>query len=44
MEKNLLSINKLKEVFFSLETNKRLGYDDVNFNIVKKCFGEINDL
>ena len=43
MGKNLLSINKLK-VFFSLETNKRPGYDDVNFNVVKKCFGEINDL
>ena len=30
----------LKEAFFSLKTNKSPGYDDINFNIVKKCFGE----
>ena len=42
MEKNSLSINELKETFFSLKTNKSPGYDDINFNVVKKCFGEIN--
>ena len=42
-EKNLLSINELKETFFSLKTNKSPGCDDINFNVVKKCFGEINE-
>ena len=26
---------------FSLKTNKRRGCGDVDFNVVKKCFGEI---
>ena len=43
MEKNLLSINQLKEAFFSLKTNKSPRYDDINFIVVKKCFGEINE-
>ena len=43
MKKNSLSINELKETFFSLKTNKSPGYDDINFNVVKKCFGEINE-
>ena len=44
MDKNSLSINELKEAFFSLKTNKSPRYDDINFNVVKKCFGEINEL
>ena len=43
MEKNSLSINEFKEAFFSLKTSKSPGYDDINFNVVKKCFGEINE-
>ena len=43
MEKNSLSINELKEAFFLLKTNKSPGYDDINFNVVKKCSGEINE-
>ena len=42
MEKNSLSINELKEDFFLLKTNSP-GYDDINFNVVKKCFGEIDE-
>ena len=42
MEKNLLSINKLKEAFFSLKANKIPGYDNIDSNVVKKSFGEIN--
>ena len=42
MDKNSLSINELKEAFFSLKTNKSPGYDDINLNVVKKCFEEIN--
>ena len=43
MLKNSLSINELKEAFFSLQTNKSSGYDDIKFNVFKKCFGEINE-
>ena len=43
MKKNSLSINELKEAFFSLKTNKSPGYRDINFNVVKKYFGEINE-
>ena len=42
MDKNSLSINELKEAFFSLKTNKSPGYDDINLNVVKKYFEEIN--
>ena len=34
-----VSINKLKEAFFSVKVNKSTGYDGIIFNIVKKCFG-----
>ena len=43
MIKNSLSINELKEAFFSLKANKISGYHDINFNVVKKCSGEINE-
>ena len=42
MEKSL-SKNDLKEAFFSLKTNKSPGYDNMSFNVLKKCFGEINE-
>ena len=38
MDSKPLSINKLKEAFFSLKINKSSGVDDVSFNIIKKCF------
>ena len=44
MVKILLSINELKEAVFSLKTNKSLRCDDISFTVVKKCFGEINEL
>ena len=37
-EKSVL-VNELKEAFFTLKINKSSGYDDINFNIVKRCFG-----
>ena len=43
MEKKSLSINELREVFLSLRTNEGPRYDDIIFNVVKKCFGEINE-
>ena len=39
MESKPLSINELKDAFFSLKMNKSSGVEDVSFNIIKKCFG-----
>ena len=36
-----LSMNELKDAFFSLKINKSLGYDDISFNVVKKCFSSL---
>ena len=36
-------MHELKEFFFSFQTNKILGYEDINFNVIKKYFGEINE-
>ena len=41
MESRPLSINELKDAFFSLKINKSPGHDGVSFNVIKKCFGEI---
>ena len=40
MESQLLSINELKNDFFSLKINKNPGHDGVSFN-VNECFGEL---
>ena len=37
-----VTINKLKENFFSLKTNKSPGYDEVSSNVIKNCFSELN--
>ena len=41
MESQPLSINELKNAFFSLKINKSPGHDGVSFNVIKKCFGEL---
>ena len=37
-----ISINELKYSFFSLKPSKSLGYDEINFNFIKKCFGSLH--
>ena len=37
-----VSINELKDAFFSLQINKSPGYDDISFNIVRKCFASLH--
>ena len=37
-----LSINKLKDAFFSLQTNKSPGHDEINFDVIKSCFGSLS--
>ena len=44
MESQPLSINELKNAFFSLNINKSPGHDGVSFNVIKKCFGELCEL
>ena len=39
MDSKPLSINELKDAFFSLKINKSSGVDNVSFSIIKKCFG-----
>ena len=34
-----LSVNELKNTFFSLKINKSSGYDGISFNVVRNCFG-----
>ena len=43
MESNSLTINELKDAFFSLKINKSPGYDEISFNVIKKRFGEPYD-
>ena len=38
MNSKPLSINELKDAFFSLEINKSLSVDDASFNIIKNAF------
>ena len=41
MKTKQLSMNELKDDFFSLKINNSLGYDDISFNVLKKCFGSL---
>ena len=36
---NVISVNELTDAFFSIKINKDPGYDDISFNVFKKCFG-----
>ena len=36
---NVISVNELKDAFFSLKINKSPVYDNISFNVVKKCSG-----
>ena len=37
-----LTINEVKEAFFSLKINKSPGCDEISFNVIKNCFSELN--
>ena len=43
LENKKVTINELKEAFFSLKINKSAGFDDISYNVVKNCFGELSD-
>ena len=35
----LISVNELKNPFFSITTNKYPGHDEINLNVIRSCFG-----
>ena len=37
-----MSINELKDAFFSLQTNKSSGHDEISFDVIKSCFGSLS--
>ena len=37
-----MSINKSKDAFFSLQTNKSPGHDEISFYVIKSCFGSLS--
>ena len=37
-----LSTNELKDPFFSLQTNKSPGHDEISFDVIKSCFGSLS--
>ena len=43
MENLPVTVNQLKEAFYSLKTNKSATYDSISYNVVKNCFGELCD-
>ena len=43
LENKKVTTNELKEAFFSLKINKSAGFDDMSYNVVKNCFGELSD-
>ena len=34
-------VNELKDAFFPIKTNKCPGYDEINFNVTRSCFGKL---
>ena len=38
-----ITINELKHAFFYLKINESAGCDEVSFNVIKNCFGELCD-
>ena len=41
MQHNSVSINEINDAFCSLKLNKSSGYDEISFNVIKKCFSEL---
>ena len=41
METKQFSMNELKDAFFSLKIDKSPGYDDIGFNVLRKCFSSL---
>ena len=44
MQHKLVLINNLRDIFLSLKLNKYPEYNQISFNIVKKCFRKLCEL
>ena len=44
IENEPITINELEDAFFSVKINKSTGYDEISFNAIKSCFGELCDI
>ena len=43
MPADSITINELKEAFFSRKANKSPGYAEISSNVIINCFSELND-
>ena len=43
MENKPITVNELKEAFYTLKINKSTCCDDISYNVVKNFFGELCD-
>ena len=41
MQHKSVSINESRDTYFSLKLSKSPGYDEINSNVVKKCFSQL---
>ena len=41
METKGIQMNELKDAFYSLQSNKSPGYDNIRYNVIKKCFDSL---
>ena len=41
IETKPLSMNELKDAFYSLKSNKSPRYNDISYNVIKKCFNSL---
>ena len=41
MQQKSVLINEAGNAFFSLKLNKSIGYDEISFTVIKKCFSEL---
>ena len=41
MQRKSASVNELREASFPLKLNKSAGYEEISFNVIKKCFSEL---
>ena len=41
METKPLSLNELEDATYSLKSNKSPGYDNIGYNVIKKCFASL---
>ena len=44
LPKRHVTINELKDTFFSLKMNKTTGADEISFNVIENYFGELTDI